>query len=57
MCKLGFRAEGAHLPTPPPIPEAIQRSLDLIARTQQNQQYQGQQYQGQQYQGQQYQRF
>ncbi|XP_018334183.1 endocuticle structural glycoprotein SgAbd-2-like [Agrilus planipennis] len=23
----GFRAEGAHLPTPPPIPEAIQRSL------------------------------
>lgn len=23
----GFRAEGAHLPTPPPIPEAIQRAL------------------------------
>lgn len=23
----GFRAEGAHLPTPPPIPEAIARSL------------------------------
>lgn len=30
----GFRAEGAHLPTPPPIPEAIQRSLQLIAQTQ-----------------------
>ncbi|KAF4520085.1 hypothetical protein B566_EDAN014190 [Ephemera danica] len=27
----GFRAEGAHLPTPPPIPEAIQRALDFIA--------------------------
>lgn len=24
----GFRAEGAHLPTPPPIPEAILRSLE-----------------------------
>lgn len=24
---LGFRADGAHLPTPPPIPEAIARSL------------------------------
>lgn len=23
----GFRAEGPHIPTPPPIPEAIQRSL------------------------------
>uniref|UniRef100_A0A182JDK8 Uncharacterized protein n=1 Tax=Anopheles atroparvus TaxID=41427 RepID=A0A182JDK8_ANOAO len=30
----GFRAEGAHLPTPPPIPEAIQKSLALIAQTQ-----------------------
>ena len=30
----GFRAEGAHLPTPPPIPEAIQRSLNLIAQKQ-----------------------
>ncbi|KAF4520078.1 hypothetical protein B566_EDAN014183 [Ephemera danica] len=27
----GFRAEGAHLPTPPPIPEAIARSLEVIA--------------------------
>ncbi|KAF4520083.1 hypothetical protein B566_EDAN014188 [Ephemera danica] len=27
----GFRAEGAHLPTPPPMPEAIQRALDFIA--------------------------
>ncbi|XP_060805747.1 endocuticle structural glycoprotein SgAbd-3-like [Amyelois transitella] len=25
----GFRAEGAHLPTPPPIPEAILKSLQL----------------------------
>lgn len=23
----GFRASGAHLPTPPPVPEAIQRSI------------------------------
>ena len=28
----GFRAEGAHLPTPPPVPPAIQMALDLIAR-------------------------
>lgn len=28
------QASGAHLPTPPPIPEAIQKSLQLIARTQ-----------------------
>lgn len=27
----GFRAEGAHLPTPPPIPEAILRSLEQNA--------------------------
>ncbi|KAJ3654475.1 hypothetical protein Zmor_013662 [Zophobas morio] len=39
----GFRAEGAHLPTPPPIPEAIQRSLALIAQTQRNPQSQYQQ--------------
>ncbi|XP_057666053.1 endocuticle structural glycoprotein SgAbd-2-like isoform X2 [Diorhabda carinulata] len=26
----GFRAFGPHLPTPPPIPPAIQRALDLI---------------------------
>ncbi|XP_072395439.1 endocuticle structural glycoprotein SgAbd-2-like [Diabrotica undecimpunctata] len=32
--EFGFRAEGAHLPTPPPIPEAIQRSLELIAQAQ-----------------------
>lgn len=30
----GFRAQGAHLPTPPPIPDAIQKSLQLIAQTQ-----------------------
>lgn len=28
----GFRAEGAHLPTPPPVPAEIQKSLELIAR-------------------------
>ncbi|CAH1368994.1 unnamed protein product, partial [Tenebrio molitor] len=39
----GFRAEGAHLPTPPPIPEAIQKSLALIAQTQRNPQPQYQQ--------------
>lgn len=27
----GFRPEGAHLPTPPPIPAAIQRSLEINA--------------------------
>ncbi|KAK5646159.1 hypothetical protein RI129_004623 [Pyrocoelia pectoralis] len=27
----GYRAQGAHLPTPPPIPEAIQRSLAFNA--------------------------
>ncbi|KAJ8955038.1 hypothetical protein NQ318_000470 [Aromia moschata] len=27
----GFRATGNHLPTPPPIPEAIQKSLELNA--------------------------
>ncbi|CAD7076735.1 unnamed protein product [Hermetia illucens] len=35
----GFRAEGAHLPTPPPIPEAIAKSLDYIARVQPLQPY------------------
>lgn len=25
----GYRAEGAHLPTPPPIPEEILKSLQL----------------------------
>jgi len=25
----GFQPQGAHLPTPPPIPEAIQRSLEF----------------------------
>nr|CAD7394313.1 unnamed protein product [Timema cristinae] len=29
----GFRAEGLHIPTPPPIPEAIARSLQLNANT------------------------
>ncbi|CAB3364637.1 Hypothetical predicted protein [Cloeon dipterum] len=26
----GFQAQGEHLPTPPPIPPAIQRALDYI---------------------------
>lgn len=28
----GFRAQGAHLPTPPPIPEAIAKSLEQNAK-------------------------
>lgn len=27
----GFKAQGAHLPTPPPIPANIQKALDWIA--------------------------
>ncbi|KAL4706489.1 hypothetical protein ACJJTC_015687 [Scirpophaga incertulas] len=27
----GFQPQGSHLPTPPPVPEAIQRSLAYIA--------------------------
>ncbi|KAF4520082.1 hypothetical protein B566_EDAN014187 [Ephemera danica] len=42
----GFRAEGAHLPTPPPIPEAIQRSLDFIASQPQQPQQPQQQFRG-----------
>lgn len=34
LFSLGFRASGNHLPTPPPIPPEIQKSLELIARTQ-----------------------
>ncbi|XP_055856045.1 mediator of RNA polymerase II transcription subunit 12-like [Episyrphus balteatus] len=30
----GFRAEGAHIPTPPPIPDAIAKSLQYIASLQ-----------------------
>lgn len=26
----GYRAQGAHLPTPPPVPAAIQRALEYI---------------------------
>lgn len=29
----GFQARGAHLPTPPPIPEAIQRALAVLPQT------------------------
>ncbi|XP_050342284.1 endocuticle structural glycoprotein SgAbd-2-like [Nymphalis io] len=39
----GFRAEGAHLPTPPPIPEAILRSLQYIQANPQQPQNQYQQ--------------
>lgn len=48
----GFRAEGAHLPTPPPIPDAILRSLEYIAaksREAPNQQDQYEQSQQQSY--------
>ncbi|XP_067000872.2 endocuticle structural glycoprotein SgAbd-2 [Anabrus simplex] len=31
----GFRPQGAHLPTPPPIPEAIAKSLNLVSQPQQ----------------------
>lgn len=27
----GFQPQGDHLPTPPPIPEAIQKALDYVA--------------------------
>lgn len=27
----GFQPQGSHLPTPPPIPEAIQRALEYLA--------------------------
>lgn len=27
----GFQPQGDHLPTPPPIPPAIQRALDYLA--------------------------
>ncbi|XP_034476706.1 larval cuticle protein 1-like [Drosophila innubila] len=27
----GYQPQGSHLPTPPPIPEAIQRSIEYIA--------------------------
>ncbi|CAH1975459.1 unnamed protein product [Acanthoscelides obtectus] len=30
----GFQPQGAHLPIPPPIPEAIQKSLEFNARNQ-----------------------
>ncbi|CAH0387280.1 unnamed protein product [Bemisia tabaci] len=33
----GFRAEGAHLPTPPPIPVEIQRALEFLATQPQDQ--------------------
>lgn len=51
----GFRPEGAHLPTPPPVPEAIQRALAYIAQTQRSAPAQTQYYQEEgQYKPQQY---
>ncbi|OXA58593.1 endocuticle structural glycoprotein SgAbd-3 [Folsomia candida] len=32
----GFQPQGAHLPTPPPIPEAIQKALDIIYKNIEN---------------------
>ncbi|XP_072941159.1 endocuticle structural glycoprotein ABD-4-like [Epargyreus clarus] len=34
----GFQPTGDHIPTPPPIPEAIQRALDYVARLRANSQ-------------------
>lgn len=31
----GFRPQGNHLPTPPPIPDAIQKSIEQNAKEQQ----------------------
>lgn len=33
----GFQPRGAHLPTPPPIPPAIQKALDFLASLPQEQ--------------------
>uniref|UniRef100_A0A182IL85 Uncharacterized protein n=1 Tax=Anopheles atroparvus TaxID=41427 RepID=A0A182IL85_ANOAO len=33
----GFQPQGDHLPTPPPIPEAIERALRLLANLSRNQ--------------------
>lgn len=37
----GFQPQGAHLPTPPPIPPAIQRSLDFLAANPQPEEQEG----------------
>ncbi|XP_043269663.1 endocuticle structural glycoprotein SgAbd-2-like [Venturia canescens] len=36
----GFHAEGAHIPTPPPIPEAIRRALEVLPQTREEPTYQ-----------------
>ncbi|CAH2987650.1 unnamed protein product [Chilo suppressalis] len=36
----GFHPQGEHLPTPPPIPPAIQRALDYLATLPPNRDYQ-----------------
>uniref|UniRef100_A0A1S4N1V2 Uncharacterized protein n=1 Tax=Pediculus humanus subsp. corporis TaxID=121224 RepID=A0A1S4N1V2_PEDHC len=38
----GFQPQGAHLPTPPPIPPAIQRALEFLASQPQQNEYNGQ---------------
>ncbi|WP_191113267.1 chitin-binding domain-containing protein [Acinetobacter pittii] len=38
----GFHAEGADIPTPPPIPEAIARSLELLPKLEEQEQKQQQ---------------
>ncbi|XP_037947690.1 pupal cuticle protein Edg-78E-like [Teleopsis dalmanni] len=48
----GFQPQGAHLPTPPPIPEAILKALEYI-RTHPNEEEQHLQHQHQQHQQQQ----
>jgi len=37
----GFQPQGDHLPTPPPIPEAIQKALDIIYANIESQKGQG----------------
>lgn len=41
----GFQPQGEHLPTPPPVPPAIQRALDYIAANPQPEEQQQQQQQ------------
>lgn len=40
----GFRPQGTHIPTPPPIPDAIQRAIDyILAHPSPNKYYQDEQ--------------
>ncbi|KAK9721338.1 Insect cuticle protein [Popillia japonica] len=51
----GFRAEGAHIPTPPPIPDAILKSLSILPQSPSTEQQQYQPQYQQNYKQQQYQ--